>query len=85
MVSLAAAFLLVMGLAGNVFADDKMYKCDDGTFTNRTDLHCPLYEPHGSVIVIHKGVVVDTRTENKVMKTPAPVPSHGKVTTQRSK
>ena len=29
-----AALILLMTLSANVFADDKMYKCDDGTFTN---------------------------------------------------
>jgi hypothetical protein len=52
MIALVAIFLFVMAQPFNVLAEDKMYKCDDGTFTNRADLHCPPYELHGQIIVI---------------------------------
>ena len=53
MVALAALFCFVMALVPNLFAEDKMYKCEDGTFTNRANLHCPPYDLHGRIIVDH--------------------------------
>ena len=77
-----AALMFVLALSPNVFADDKMYKCDDGTFTNRADLHCPSYELRGSIMIMSgtspMPLIHDKITDRKVMMTPVlpPATSH---------
>ena len=63
--TLVALFCFVLALLPNVFAKDKMYKCEDGTFTNRADLHCPPYELHGQIIVITDGTAL-AATRDKI-------------------
>ncbi len=69
-----AALIFAMTLSASVFADDKMYKCDDGTFTNRADLHCPSYELRGSLMIMSGNAPMpssqDKPTDTKVMMRP---------------
>jgi hypothetical protein len=83
MIALVAIFLFVMAQPFNVLAEDKMYKCDDGTFTNRADLHCPPYELHGQIIVITEASLAASRDkmiQGKVT-VPARPPARSKDTT----
>jgi hypothetical protein len=43
--------LLVVGLlfAPTISSAETMFRCDDGSFTNRTDAGCSPYEPQGTV------------------------------------
>ena len=41
----------ILPLAQLAWANDDLYHCADGTFTNRVELHCPPYESKGSVMV----------------------------------
>jgi hypothetical protein len=36
-------------------ANDQLFRCDDGTFTNRADLLCTPYESRGTVMVAPEG------------------------------
>lgn len=42
---------VVVSLAQMVSASDALYRCPDGTFTNRVERQCPPYEAKGIVRV----------------------------------
>jgi hypothetical protein len=46
---------LFLVLAPSAFADDRMFLCDDGTFTNRSERLCPAYQPKGTVMIAPAG------------------------------
>jgi hypothetical protein len=46
-------FLIVPALPAS--ATDELFRCDDGTFTNRAELLCTPYESHGTVMVAPEG------------------------------
>ena len=48
-------FILFAVTAPLASANDQLFRCDDGTFTNRADLLCAPYESHGSVMVAPEG------------------------------
>lgn len=37
-----------------------MYKCEDGTFTNRPELLCEPYEPKGRLLILPEGVTLNS-------------------------
>lgn len=41
-------------------AEDQMYRCEDGTFTNRAELLCPSYEPKGRVLIAPVGATMNS-------------------------
>ena len=41
-----------------VWAEESMYQCEDGTFTNRAELLCQPYEPKGKVLLLPPGMSV---------------------------
>lgn len=41
--------LLSILFVSHLHATDTMYRCDDGSFTNRADAGCPAYQPQGVV------------------------------------
>lgn len=41
----------VLGLVQTAWASDALYRCADGTFTNRVERQCPPYEAKGIVRV----------------------------------
>lgn len=49
----AIMLFLVSPLAA--LADESMYRCDDGTFTNVAERLCEPYEPKGTVLVRPEG------------------------------
>ena len=50
-----AVFLMALGSASTAWADEAMYKCEDGMFTNRADLLCQPYQPKGNVLIAPPG------------------------------
>jgi hypothetical protein len=48
-------FAVTAPFASAASANDQLFRCDDGTFTNRTDLLCAPYESHGTVMVAPEG------------------------------
>ena len=53
MIALAILFFLAASTAAS--ADEQLFRCDDGTFTNRAERLCAPYESHGSVMVAPPG------------------------------
>lgn len=49
--------ILVVGLliCSPISAAETIYRCDDGSFTNRADAECAPYEPQGTVITTPDG------------------------------
>jgi hypothetical protein len=43
--------LVMLGLVQTAWASDTLYRCSDGTFTNRVERQCALYEAKGIVRV----------------------------------
>jgi hypothetical protein len=41
--------LMIVGTVPMASASDELYRCSDGTFTNRVELQCPTYESKGIV------------------------------------
>lgn len=48
-------FILFVVTAPFASANDQLFRCDDGTFTNRADLLCAPYESLGTVMVAPEG------------------------------
>ena len=43
--------LMILPLVQTAWAGDRLYRCADGTFTNRVEQQCTPYEPKGIVRV----------------------------------
>ena len=43
--------LMILGTVSMATATGELYRCSDGTFTNRVELQCPGYESKGIVRV----------------------------------
>lgn len=39
-------------------AEDRLYRCEDGTLTNRAELLCPDYEPKGRILIAPTGATL---------------------------
>ncbi|MGH7233651.1 MAG: hypothetical protein ACREJU_20160 [Nitrospiraceae bacterium] len=50
--------MMALASAPNVWAEEPMFKCEDGTFTNRIELLCQPYEPKGKVLVLPRGTSI---------------------------
>ena len=48
-------FILLAVTVPFASANDQLFRCDDGTFTNRADLLCAPYESRGTVMVAPEG------------------------------
>lgn len=48
-------FIIFIVTAPLASANDELFRCEDGTFTNRADLLCTPYESHGSLMVAPEG------------------------------
>jgi hypothetical protein len=47
-------------VAPSVWAEDRMFLCEDGTYTNRPERLCPPYEPKGTVMVAPPGATLQS-------------------------
>ena len=81
---LFAGLLLLAWTAGIVQAEEVMYRCEDGSFTNRPEAACLPYRPQGSVTVSPDGqppssirdrVAADHSTLTAVLPPPSGTPS----------
>lgn len=52
----ATILFLVSPVMGS--ANEAMYRCDDGTFTNVAEHMCAAYEPKGTVLVMPEGATL---------------------------
>ena len=52
--------MIVIALASMpaAWADEPIYKCEDGMFTNRVELLCQPYESRGKVLILTQGMSV---------------------------
>ena len=48
--------ILALTAGSTVWAEETMYQCEDGTYTNRAELLCQQYEPKGKVLVLPHGM-----------------------------
>jgi hypothetical protein len=48
-------FIIFIVTAPFASANDELFRCEDGTFTNRADLLCKPYESTGSLMVAPEG------------------------------
>ena len=74
---LAVALLALMSSA-IADAADRMYRCADGTFTNRVERRCAPYEPTGIVSVLPEGETLRSAKARIAKKRPIcrrPAPS----------
>lgn len=77
----AAAGVLLNGAFGVILqAEEVMFRCEDGSFTNRADAACPPYRLQGSVTVLPDGpppahVRDRFKAENSTMTAVLPPPS----------
>lgn len=77
---LFAGLLLLAWTVAAVEAEEIMYRCEDGSFTNRPDAACPPYRPQGAVTVSPDGqpppIIRDRLAgDNSVMTAVLPPPS----------
>ena len=54
-VLLALVTVMIVGSKSPAGANEPMFRCDDGTFTNVAERLCPPYEPKGTVLVLPEG------------------------------
>ena len=55
LIGIAVAMLSLPVSPGFVSASERLYRCDDGTFTNIAERLCEPYEPQGTVLVLPEG------------------------------
>lgn len=79
LLALTAAVLLSGWFSVTLQAEEVMYRCEDGSFTNRADAGCTPYQSHGSVTSspdgqppqpIHDRLKGDTSTMMAVLPPP---------------
>ncbi|HJU04878.1 MAG TPA: hypothetical protein VJ692_06960 [Nitrospiraceae bacterium] len=55
-----AMIVIALASAPTAWANEPIYKCEDGTFTNRVELLCQPYESQGKVLILTQGMSVSS-------------------------